>query len=386
MEYYELQLKNLIEAKLVRLNRPKFNTSSIPLSGEYLPEGTSDQLENELSDSALRSFQYSEVFTSSNYMQIANNFGKILFGDTLEALMIIVNLSKFDDMRIKEFKVIVTNEELTNYTNNFKRSEFIVFEASNLYIPAGKYFSQKITFNADIMSKYHIIADIQYSCNTFNNEYIKNSTGKIIKSSTDQYYIEAPKGIIVRKYQKKMMFDNNMQFRLKDKIYGCNLNKGYLEINITNQSAFTLRIVDVSIFLVKGIYFLNENTESMAFGPIVPYEEITLAPEDEINLVYCFETYNDFLKIESFACKVSWCHVFDTIPKYYNFPVKNKLTNDIFLLNLHQIPPNETVIQGETYQIKFIVKNIFKSKAHLIFINRGDLLEVSHRQSLGKRT
>ena len=377
------------------MNKPKFNITYLPLSGEYSNtniingEIEISNFEQPSVEKLLKSYNTTEPFSNSNMMQITNNFGKILFGETLDALVLIINLSKVDDMRIKEFRVVVTNKALQGQTLIFQKTEFLLFEAININVPAGKFFSQKVTFKADIMCKHQILADIQYSCNYFNNEYIKNSTGKIIKTKNDNYFIEAPKGNVIKKYHKKMMFDNNLLFKIREKVISSNLEKGFVEFNIINQSAFTLRLVDLNISYNLLSYYQNtEETMMNKLLPIRQFKEMNLESEEEYSLLYYIDTYSDFLKIDTFIFKLSWIHLFDSIPILLTFNIKNKILNDLFTMIIYSKPDNDEVKEGDICQIKFIIQNIHKNEiflkvsTELSSVKELDVIDIIPRVSL----
>lgn len=366
MDFCELDLKQLIDVKLIRLNKPKFNFLNTPFYGEYTEDffsidSNSDNslLSNEL---LLKNFNLTEIIPISNMMMINTSFGKILFGESLEACIFAINLSKTDDMRVKEIKVTVTNEELQNYSSVYKKCEFVIFEANNIVIPCGKFYSSKINFIADNISKYTIATEIQYSCTTFNNEYIKNSQGKIIKTMSAGYYIEQNKGQVVRKYQKKMLFDNNLPFKIKEKIITTNLGKTYIEINLVNNTTSTLHISEYSLLVNKNSLDLDKNSFDNLIKPLCEDEEISLECEDEFNFVYVIDNFSAMQLIENFTFRVNWLNVFDSIQKQLVFIIKNKLVNDFVGISIYQHPENFNIFLNEVFLIKILFTNINKSK------------------------
>lgn len=377
MDFCELDLKQLIDVKLIRLNKPKFNFLNTPFYGEYTEDffsidSNSDNnlLSNEL---LLKNFNLTEIIPISNMMMINTSFGKILFGESLEACIFAINLSKTDDMRVKEIKVTVTNEELQNYSSVYKKCEFVIFEANNIVIPCGKFYSSKINFIADNISKYTIATEIQYSCTTFNNEYIKNSQGKIIKTMSAGYYIEQNKGQVVRKYQKKMLFDNNLPFKIKEKIITTNLGKTYIEINLVNNTTSTLHISEYSLLVNKNSLELDKNSFDNLIKPLCEDEEISLECEDEFNFVYVIDNFSAMQLIENFTFRVNWLNVFDSIQKQLVFIIKNKLVNDFVGISIYQSPERFNVFINEVFLIKILFTNTNKSKLILLNQIRGNI-------------
>jgi hypothetical protein len=372
MDFCELDLKQLIEVKLIRLNKPKFNLSNTPYFGEYIEDfftmdSNSDisLLSNEL---LLKNFNLSEIVPIGNMMMINSSFGKVLFGESLEACIFVLNLSKTDDMRIKEIKVVVTNDELPNYSSVYKKCEFVVFEVNNIVIPCGKFYSSKISFIADNISRYTISTDIQYSCTSFNNEYIKNSQGKIIKTMSTGYYIEQNKGQVVRKYQKKMLFDNNLPFKIKEKVITTNLGKTFIEINLVNNTNSTLHISEFSLLINKNTLNLEKNSFDNLIKPLCQDEEISLESEDEYNFVYQIDDFSAVQLIENFTFRVNWFNLFDSIQKQLVFIIKNKLLNEFVGISIYQSPEKFNIFINEIFLIKILFTNIHKSKSHILLI------------------
>lgn len=364
MEYYELELKQQIDIKLIRLNKPKFNNSSTPYYGEYLPNHHLIDSNNDntllSNDLLLKNFNLTEILPNNNLMTINNTFGKVLFGEKLEACILIINMSNIDDMKIKEVVVKVSNDPLKHYTNVYKKCDFVIFEENDFIIPCGKFYSTKINFNADNISKYSISIDIKYCCNYFNNEYIKNINGKIIKTMTQSYYIEQNKGLVVKKFLKKMLFDNNLPFKIKEKLVTTNLGKTFIEINLINSTSLTLHIVEYSLEPNKILNGHSKESFKDCIKGLIQGEELSLEAEDEFNFIYEIDNHNLFQAIENFTFKVSWVNLFDSIPKHLVFIIKNKLINDIISISNYNTP--NVVYKDEIFQMKLLISNIHRSK------------------------
>lgn len=301
MELYELELKQLVEVKLLRLNKPKFSNNLLPLNGSYnsiehLNKITSSDFENSSEtrfESVLKEFNINESNSVSvdNMFQLQSGFGKVLFCETLEALIIINNTSD-KEIKIKDLKIRVTNEVLENYESMFKKSEYTLINSNSLIvIPANHFYNQKIKLNADVMCKYSLETDIQYSSTYFNEEYVKYSLNKIIKSISNGYYVEVGTNNVVRKYYKKFLFATNLPFKIKDKFINESLDKSYIEINILNQSPYNLHI---SEFL-----FAPDTSVSTQVGNYISclqeMKNFNIEPDEEVNLVYTISNYRSFV-------------------------------------------------------------------------------------------
>ena len=368
MEYHDLVLPHIIDVKLVRLNKPKFNYTGTPIFGEYLENyynlDSSSNMSIQSTEVLLKQYNLTEILPSSNMMLLSNTFGKILLGEILDAEIFIINFSKTDDVKIREVKITITNSAVENFVSQYKKCEFVLFEASDIFIPAGKFFSSKISFNTDIICKYTMSTDIQYSCNSFNSEYLKNQSGKIIKTVNKGYYIEPNKGLVIRKYCKKMSFDNNVPFKFKDKLISNHLNKVFIEITLTNNTSFLLCISDYSLQINKNTLDLNnpdvKSNYDMFITTINPKKPILLDSDDEYNFIFSVMNHDLIQFIENFTFKLTWNNYFDSLGKNIIFNIKNKLVNDIVNISKYQVPNNDTVFLNEIFTVKFLVENISK--------------------------
>lgn len=396
MEYKELELKNQVDFKLIRLNKPKFNYTGTPLFGEYISNYLNIDSNSDDSilskEHLLKSYNLTEVLPSSNVMMISSNFGKILFGEVLDACVFIINTSQTDDIKIREIKVVVTNDALPNYSSVFKKCEFCIFEATDLFIPCGQFYANKVSFTADNICRYTISSFIQYSCNHFNEEYLRQAQGRVIKTMTDSYYIDQSKGVVTKKFTKKMVFENNLPFKIKEKIVCTNLGTIYLEINLVNNSNYTLHIVDYVLTINRNSLenFSSSKENNMVFfnnliKPFSEPEEFSLEPEDEYNMLYKIEDHNLLQHIENFSFKVNWVNIFDSTPKQLVFIIKNKSINDIVKLSLFEINEKKfdeekqlghddekaertlEIKKGEIFTLKMKMANVHKSKLFLFF-------------------
>ena len=289
MELYELELKQLLEIKLLRLNKPKFQNTTSPFFGMYnsidsLAEiNTNTTFENKFSELLIpdeNSINVENMFTISNY------FGRVLYCESLEALLILNNLSQ-EEIKIKEIKVKITNEVLQNSEFLYKKSEFTLINIGTPFTILAKGFNtQKIKFTADIMCKYNIEIEIQYSSKSFNDEYLRNTGTKIVKTISSNYYIENNNTNVVRKFFKKFLFDTNLPFKIKDRFINNSAEKAIIEINVLNQSPYNLHLKELT---------LTTNDNSVTIQPIVNFNNTNIEIDEELNIMYMFEDYSTFL-------------------------------------------------------------------------------------------
>lgn len=316
MELYELTLNQLIEVKLLRLNKPKFNNQILPISGSYnsienmkkLEDETSDEnilLNNQPFENKFQEFNLNEPSSVSidNMFQINPSFGKVLFCEYLEGLLIINNLSD-KEVKIREIKVKVSNEVLEGYESMFRKTEYNLISSQNLItIPANQFHNQKIRLNADIMCKYSLEIDIQYTSSLFTEEFLKHSANKIIKTISSHYFIEGNSSTVVKKFYKKFLFATNLPFKIKDKFINDNLEKCYLEINLINQSPYNLHITDIMLQpdTEKMSSTSASNLISQQSGFITclhekDWKNFNIQPDEEVNIVYVLTNYKNVIQ------------------------------------------------------------------------------------------
>jgi hypothetical protein len=297
MELYELELKSLVEVKLLRLNKPKFSTSMIPLSGSYNSLEDLKEIENIPSseqrfENKVREFYIPDESSIpiDNMFQLSSSFGKVLYAESLEALLIINNQSD-KEIKIKDLKIKVSNEVLESYESMFKKTEYNLVNTSNVITIQGNHFyNQKIRVNADIMCKYALEIDIQYTSYYFNEEYSKHSSNKIIKTISSHYFIETNTTNVVKKYYKKFLFATNLPFKIKEKFINDSMERCFVEINLVNQSPYNL--------FISEFLFVNDGPmigSGQGLSPLQEIRNLTMEQDEEVNLVFTCSDYRAFI-------------------------------------------------------------------------------------------
>lgn len=132
----------------------------------------------------------------------------------------------------------------------FKKFEFYLINSTTPFvIPAGYFMHKRIKILADTMCKYIMEIDIQYGSVYYNDEFLKHSQTKIIKTISNHYYITSNPSNVIAKFFKKFLFSTNLPFKLKDKIICNNMEQAFIEVNLTNPTPYTLQIKDVSLIV-----------------------------------------------------------------------------------------------------------------------------------------
>lgn len=136
----------------------------------------------------------------------------------------------------------------------FKKFEFYLINSNTPFvIPAGYFMHKRIKILADTMCKYIMEIDIQYGSVYYNDEFLKHSQTKIIKTISNHYYITSNPSNVVAKFFKKFLFSTNLPFKLKDKIICSNMEQAFIEVNLTNPTPYTLQIRDVSLLVDNAV-------------------------------------------------------------------------------------------------------------------------------------
>jgi hypothetical protein len=304
MELFELNLSQFLEVKLLRLNKPKFNNQHLPLTGSYNSvhdlQQINDVSQGSIIENQFREFNLNDFSNVSvdNMFSIFSSFGKVLFCETLEALLVINNTSD-KEVILREFKVRVSNEVLEGYESMFRKSEFVLINLQNpISISSNRYFIHKIKLNADIMCKYSIEIDLLYTSFYFNEDYIRNASNKPVKTATSQYYIENNSNVI-RKYYKKFLFATNLPFKIKEKFFCDNMSRAFLEINLINQSPYSLHVEEFILIpesdknssSLSGSLISNSLNSLITLNNESLFKNFLIDSDEEVNLVFSFNSY-----------------------------------------------------------------------------------------------
>ncbi len=363
MELYELNLSQLIEVKLLRLNKPKFNLNILPLNGVFNSienlrkidintqleiEGISDKIEEKNFDSdnleenldekeknkdttvandkihsiitegsfenKFKEFYLTDPSSVSidNMFQLSSNFGKVLFCETLEALLIINNHSD-REIKIKEFKIKISNEILEGFESMYRKTEYNILNSQTVItVPANQFYNHKLKINADVMCKYSIEVDINYTSSYYMEEYAKHSVNKIIKTITSNYFVEGNSNLVIKKYYKKFLFATNLPFKIKEKLVNDNMERCYIEINLVNQSPYNLHISEISLIpdtekiasSQSALNLINSQSSYINLIRESEWKNFNLETDEEINLLFVLNNYkNIMLNVNEFLSK-----------------------------------------------------------------------------------
>lgn len=134
--------------------------------------------------------------------------------------MLIINSKADSPLYIREIKVKLSNEPLENFEVCYKKIKSNLFNSNDaLIIDPFKSITQKLRFQAEIISKFSVEIEIFYCCKLFDDEYTRHAANKIIKTLSSEYYIEPNKNSVVSKYFKRFTFAANPPFKLKERLF-----------------------------------------------------------------------------------------------------------------------------------------------------------------------
>jgi hypothetical protein len=88
-------------------------------------------------------------------MLINQSFGRIIYGETVD-VMLIINNTVNCDIKIKDLTIKVTNEVQENYESIFKSYESILWSNNSqpIEIEPYKFFTKRLSITADVICKY----------------------------------------------------------------------------------------------------------------------------------------------------------------------------------------------------------------------------------------
>lgn len=346
-----LEFPTLIEVKCLRIQRPKQNYQTLPLSGIYNDissvEDTAYPLENKFKNFDICE---KECIGIENMFGIYPKFGKVLFMEHLEAILIFINKSD-KELRLKDLKIGFTNQSQNQKDVLSKVVNLSIFDAKNIIsIPGNQYFSIKFKVLIDTVAKYSIDIGMNVLSQLYNEKYERESRTKNICNSTGNYKIE--NGVVQKEFVKHLTFETVVPFKVQDKFNNLQMKKCQIEVNVTNLASMPLMIYDISLYPEK-----NQNMELKSLG----YEKnknFIMENTEEKNLIFQIEDSEIFTKNDNYYLLISWANMYDTTPKFFKSIISNKLNivNPFFTLNILE-QPSETIIQNQSFKVLFQVVN-----------------------------
>lgn len=346
-----LELPNLFEIKCLRVNKPKYNYDSIPLSGIYNDINNEEDpnvfpLENKIKNFDLAE---DESIGVENMLTVFPKFTKALFYEYLEAILVFMNTSD-KELKLKNLKIGLTNVP-TSKEKNQKVINLSIYENKNMISIQGKqYFSLKFKVLIDTFSKYSIDITMQCLSQIYNDTYERESKSKTVGISSANYQVS--NGIVYKLFNKHLTFETLKPFKVEAKFNSIQMKKCQIEVKVENQTPMSLLIYDFSLFPAK-----NEKLEFKSINP-PKNQNILMESQDERNLIFLIDKPEIFTQNDSYYFLITWANLFDSVPKFYKVEILNKLNiaSKYFSLSVLE-QPSETIIQNQSFKIIFQITN-----------------------------
>ena len=238
--YDELKLYNDIDINFIRLTKPLFNSSDLPLSGLYNSidniEYQNYPLKNKINNFIIPIGGEPGL---ENLFQLKNSFDKLLTDEILEGLIILTNISDRD--------ITLKNLEVSLLYENFPKNLGILFpdKENSLLLLQNQSYSIKIKNHLKKSGKYGILVKFGTRCGFYDQQYYLMKQRNKIRENNNYKIIDNH----VEYYNNKLFdFNVNDPFDIKA-IFRMNQMKEeyFIEINIQNKSKYNLSIPDLII-------------------------------------------------------------------------------------------------------------------------------------------
>ena len=395
----ELHLPKDIEIKFYRLSSPIFNTSNFPLSGIYQPDISEFPFENKFSKFSLGNFE--------NFFCLNSSFGKVFLYEKLEGLIIFSNNSD-NYLTIKDLEINIIIEPFNDKKNKTqKKINEVKLPPSGIQIRPRMAFSVKMEIFLESIGKYMIDINLRVRSSAYNTLFNTLKLKGIVKDSPKEYKIVD--GNVESLNNKKLTFDVNYPFIIKESFHNKQLNECFIEIKIKNNTIYPLTINDLFLspkikktqnLKISDILSMNKNNNNQEIIKKIPLvqslEEInnneiipldkniknllfntkytTLEAEEEINLLYKITNSNIFNIETDFILEIKWLNIFDAnIKKFlYEFPNQLNTFNKFYKLSVLE-KPEGNIIKSQNFNIKLKLETKNPQKKYVITLRQDTM-------------
>ena len=403
----ELKLPKDIEIKFYRLSYPILNTSNLPLSGIYQPEPLNSQFPFE------NKFTNFSIGNLENFFSFNSSFGKVFLHEKLEGLIIFANNSD-NHITIKDLDINIIIEPIKDSKNKLqKKISDVKLPPSGIQIRPKNAFSVKMEIFLDIVGKYMIDINLRVRSSAYNTLYNTLKLKGKVRDSPKEFRIVD--GNVESLNNKKLTFDVNYPFKIKEAFHNKQLNECFIGIKIKNNTIYPITICD--LFLspklkkaqsskLSDILSMdkNNNQEIINKIPLVQtLEEInnnefipldksinniinntkytTLESDEEINLLFKITDSNIYNIEPIFILEIKWLNLFDAkIKKFlYEFPNQLNTFNKFYKISVIE-KPEGNIIKGENFYIKLKLETKNPQKKYVITL-RQDIMKDDDKSS-----
>ena len=402
----ELKLPKDIEIKFYRLSYPILNTSNLPLSGIYQSEPLNSQFPFE------NKFTKFSIGNLENFFSFNSSFGKVFLHEKLEGLIIFANNSD-NHITIKDLDINIIIEPMKDSKKIQKKISDVKLPPSGIQIRPKNAFSVKMEIFLDIVGKYMIDINLRVRSSAYNTLYNTLKLKGKVRDSPKEFRIVD--GNVESLNNKKLTFDVNYPFKIKEVFHNKQLNECFIDIKIKNNTIYPITICD--LFLspklkkaqsskLSDILSMdkNNNQEIINKIPLVQtLEEInnnefipldksinniinntkytTLESDEEINLLFKITDSNIYNMEPIFILEIKWLNLFDAkIKKFlYEFPNQLNTFNKFYKISVIE-KPEGNIIKGQNFYIKLKLETKNPQKKYVITL-RQDIMKDDDKSS-----
>ena len=392
----ELKLPKDIEIKFYRLSYPILNTSNLPLSGIYQPEPLNSQFPFE------NKFTKFSIGNLENFFSLNSSFGKVFLHEKLEGLIIFANNSD-NHITIKDLDINIIIEPMKDSKKIQKKISDVKLPPSGIQIRPKNAFSVKMEIFLDIVGKYMIDINLRVRSSAYNTLYNTLKLKGKVRDSPKEFRIVD--GNVESLNNKKLTFDVNYPFKIKEVFHNKQLNECFIDIKIKNNTIYPITICD--LFLspklkkaqsskLSDILSMdkNNNQEIINKIPLVQtLEEInnnefipldksinniinntkytTIESDEEINLLFKITDSNIYNIEPIFILEIKWLNLFDAkIKKFlYEFPNQLNTFNKFYKISVIE-KPEGNIIKGQNFYIKLKLETKNPQKKYVITLRQ----------------
>ena len=403
----ELKLPKDIEIKFYRLSYPILNTSNLPLSGIYQPEPLNSQFPFE------NKFTKFSIGNLENFFSLNSSFGKVFLHEKLEGLIIFANNSD-NHITIKDLDINIIIEPMKDSKKIQKKISDVKLPPSGIQIRPKNAFSVKMEIFLDIVGKYMIDINLRVRSSAYNTLYNTLKLKGKVRDSPKEFRIVD--GNVESLNNKKLTFDVNYPFKIKETFHNKQLNECFIDIKIKNNTIYPITICD--LFLspkikktqsskISDILLLDKNNNNQEIINKIPLvqtlEEInnnefipldksindiinntkytTLESDEEINLLFKITDSNIYNIEPIFILEIKWLNLFDAkIKKFlYEFPNQLNTFNKFYKISVIE-KPEGNIIKGQNFYIKLKLETKNPQKKYVITL-RQDIMKDDDKSS-----
>ena len=361
----ETDFPQFLNLKCLRINPPKINKATFPLSGLYNDINNKEDMNSFPLQNKQNNFLIPNLDTPNigNLLTINEKFGKVYLTEIFEGLLIFINTSVYYEIELKNIDVVIAIEV------DRKKLLRIRFQCDiptkTIYLKPLESYSLKIKFKVE--TKYKYLIDTYAICQSkYYDEIISKDENKFYRifNKTDKYQIS--NGRVELNFVRRFTFDSLIPFQTKEKFLS-QLKNCIIEQKIKNISTnpLVIQYIKMNCKLKPDEIFEIPNEDKIKYHII--------EPNNELIVIYLIKNSDIFSNENSFILDISWTYLFDLKPKNFYKEIQNgfDLCNNFISLNVVEQPRNE-IIENQNFKIIFSLSK--KTKQNILVIIETEAL------------